>query len=166
MTSWSHAPAGYVCPFCRLLRGVDTEINCAGDIVYRDEQTTALIAPKWWPANHGHVLVIPNVHVENIYAIDDKLHGAVAATTRRIAIALKEAYRCDGVSTRQHNEPAGNQDVWHFTCTFSRAIRRPSLRASRGDEVDDPGRARAVRREAASGPRGHARHASSRSDIS
>lgn len=21
---------------------------------------------------------------------------------------------CDGVSTRQHNEPGGNQDVWHF----------------------------------------------------
>jgi histidine triad (HIT) family protein len=114
MTSWSHAPAGYDCPFCRLLRGIDTEINCAGDIVHRDERTTALIAPKWWPANHGHVLVIPNTHVENIYAIDDTLLGAVAATTRRIAIALKRAYGCDGVSTRQHNEPAGNQDVWHL----------------------------------------------------
>ena len=21
---------------------------------------------------------------------------------------------CDGVSSRQHNEPAGNQDVWHY----------------------------------------------------
>jgi len=21
---------------------------------------------------------------------------------------------CDGVSTRQHNEPAGNQDTWHY----------------------------------------------------
>jgi histidine triad (HIT) family protein len=114
VTAWSHAPAGYVCPFCRLLRGIDTEINCAGDIVYRDEQTTALIAPKWWPANHGHVLVIPNLHVENIYAIDAALIGAVNVTARRIAIALKEAYRCDGVSTRQHNEPAGNQEVWHL----------------------------------------------------
>ncbi len=27
---------------------------------------------------------------------------------------MKAAYGCDGVSTRQHNEPAGNQDVWHF----------------------------------------------------
>jgi histidine triad (HIT) family protein len=114
MTRWSHAPAGYVCPFCRLLRGVDTELNCAEDIVFRDEQTTALIAPMWWAANHGHVLVIPNLHVENIYAIDDALLGAVNATARRIAIALKEAYGCDGVSTRQHNEPGGTQDVWHL----------------------------------------------------
>ena len=33
---------------------------------------------------------------------------------RRIAIALKEAFGCDGTSTRQHNEPAGNQDLWHL----------------------------------------------------
>jgi histidine triad (HIT) family protein len=114
VTAWSHTPAGYVCPFCRLLGGVDTELNCAADIVYRDAQTTAFISPKWWAANQGHVLVIPNTHVENIYAIDDALLGAVNATARRIAIALKEAYRCDGVSTRQHNEPGGTQDVWHL----------------------------------------------------
>jgi histidine triad (HIT) family protein len=29
-------------------------------------------------------------------------------------LALKKAYACDGVSTRQHNEPAGGQDVWHY----------------------------------------------------
>ena len=28
---------------------------------------------------------------------------------------LKEALACDGTSTRQHNEPAGNQhDMWHL----------------------------------------------------
>lgn len=114
MTGWTHAPPGYECPFCRLLRGVDTDINSTGDIVWSDKQTTALIAPKWWPANHGHVLVIPNTHVENIYAIDDDHLCGVASTTHRIAIALKQAYACDGVSTRQHNEPAGYQDVWHL----------------------------------------------------
>ena len=83
------------------------------DVVWRDERTTAFISPRWWPKNHGHVLVIPNEHVENLYAIDDDLLGAVYATAKRIAIGLKEAYRCDGTSTRQHNEPAGDQDVWH-----------------------------------------------------
>ena len=33
---------------------------------------------------------------------------------KRIANALKKVYKCDGVSSRQHNEPAGNQDVWHY----------------------------------------------------
>jgi hypothetical protein len=31
-----------------------------------------------------------------------------------VAMALKAVCSCDGVSTRQHNEPAGSQDVWHY----------------------------------------------------
>ena len=33
---------------------------------------------------------------------------------RVTATALKETYRCDRTSGRQHNEPTGNQDVWHY----------------------------------------------------
>ena len=114
MPQASHAPNGYICPFCRLLLGEETEHNRLADIVWQDERTTAFISPRWWPKNHGHVLVIPNEHVENLYTIDDDLLGAVYATAKRIAIALKTAYGCEGTSTRQHNEPAGNQDVWHL----------------------------------------------------
>lgn len=60
------------------------------------------------------MLVIPNEHVENIYAIDESALCAVSATVKRVAVALRSAYACDGTSTRQHNEPAGNQDVWHL----------------------------------------------------
>jgi histidine triad (HIT) family protein len=110
----SHAPTGYECPFCRLLRGVDDELNTQDDIVWADERTTAFISPKWWPANQGHVIVIPNTHAENLHDIAEEDLCAVTATTKRIALALKQAYGCDGISTRQHNEPAGNQDVWHL----------------------------------------------------
>jgi histidine triad (HIT) family protein len=27
---------------------------------------------------------------------------------------MRIAYACDGISLRQHNEPAGDQDVWHL----------------------------------------------------
>lgn len=27
---------------------------------------------------------------------------------------MRQTYDCEGISTRQHNEPAGNQDVWHL----------------------------------------------------
>jgi histidine triad (HIT) family protein len=36
------------------------------------------------------------------------------ATARKVAVALRAAYSCQGTSTRQHNEPAGGQDVWHL----------------------------------------------------
>jgi histidine triad (HIT) family protein len=102
------------CPFCRLLRDEETERNRLADIVYADEFTTAFLTPKWWPANPGHVIVIPNEHVENLYGMPDELLGAVYGTARRVAVAMKDAYRCQGTSTRQHNEAAGQQDVWHF----------------------------------------------------
>lgn len=44
---------------------------------------------------------------------DDQI-AEVYKTVKRIAIALRATYDCDGTSTRQHNEPAGDQDLWHF----------------------------------------------------
>jgi len=38
----------------------------------------------------------------------------VYESAQRLARALKSEYGCDGTSTRQHNEPGGGQDVWHF----------------------------------------------------
>jgi histidine triad (HIT) family protein len=60
------------------------------------------------------VIVVPNEHFENLYEIPDETLGAVYAAAKRMALALKAVYRCDGTSTRQHNEAAGGQDVWHF----------------------------------------------------
>jgi histidine triad (HIT) family protein len=82
--------------------------------VYRDEQVTAFIAPCWWPNNEGHVLIIPNAHFENIYELSQQYAHRIQDIAQQIAIAFKHVYRCDGVSTRQHNEPAGGQDVWHY----------------------------------------------------
>ena len=75
---------------------------------------TAFVASHWWPGNAGHVLVIPNSHFENLYEFPPALGVDLVAVTQRVAIAMKVAYACDGVSTRQHNEPGGGQDVWHF----------------------------------------------------
>ncbi|MDA3630715.1 HIT family protein [Saccharopolyspora sp. WRP15-2] len=109
----NHEPPGYTCPFCVLLASGETEINSQRDIVLRTELATALISPRWWPHNLGHVLVVPNAHHENLYDLPHEYGHAVHDVVREIAIALKTAYGCAGVSTRQHNEPAGDQDVWH-----------------------------------------------------
>ncbi|WP_205328022.1 HIT family protein [Glycomyces sp. YM15] len=41
-------------------------------------------------------------------------YRAVGELVREVAVAIRATYGCDGVSTRQYNEPAGNQDVWHL----------------------------------------------------
>lgn len=110
----SHQPDGYVCPFCRIVSGGGDTLSDQADIVLRTEAVTAFIAAAWWPENAGHVLVIPNAHHENIYDIPDEALAAVQVAGKRIAVALKVTYGCDGTSFRQHNETAGYQDVWHY----------------------------------------------------
>lgn len=109
-----HAPSGYECTFCTIAGGGDSASTSQDHVVYRSDDMTAFVASHWWPANPGHVLVIPNQHVENIYEFPTELGGSLMAAVQRVAVAMKTAYACDGISTRQHNEPAGNQDVWHF----------------------------------------------------
>ena len=70
--------------------------------------------PKWWPRNPGAALVIPVQHFENVYDLHPELGTPMQRAVRDCAIAMKRAFGCDGISTRQHNEPAGNQDVWHY----------------------------------------------------
>ena len=110
----SHAPTGYECRFCRIAAGADGVRTTQQHVVLRTDDLTVFVASHRWPANPGNVVVIPNQHIENVYDFPAELGGPLMAVTRRVALAMKAAYACDGVSTRQHNEPAGNQDVWHF----------------------------------------------------
>jgi len=111
---FNHKPADYRCPFCFLLAGGDTEFDDQRDIVLRTERATALVAAGWRPGNEAHVLVIPNAHHENLYDLPAEYGHAVHDAVREVAIAMRATYGCGGISTRQHNEPAGSQHVWHL----------------------------------------------------
>src|SRR5690606_7829846 len=103
-----------------------------GDIIHRDDQVAAIVASKWWPRNKGHVLIIPTRHFENIYDLLPELGADIQRVTRDISLAMKRAYGCDGVSTRQHNEPAGLQSVWHYHVHLYPRYRRDFLNLTWG----------------------------------
>jgi histidine triad (HIT) family protein len=111
---FTHQPENYNCPYCALVNGEGDEFSIKQDIVYQNEFTTAFVAPKWWVNNPGHVMVIPNKHVENLYTVSDDDLAEVYKTVKKVAIAIRSTYDCEGTSTRQHNEPAGNQAIWHL----------------------------------------------------
>lgn len=111
---YSHAPNDYDCPFCRLASGHETSGSTQADVIWHDPEVTAFVPTGWWPNNEGHVLIVPNEHYESIYTLPPELGTPIARIAQRVALAFKELYGCDGVSTRQHNEPHGNQDVWHY----------------------------------------------------
>ncbi len=110
----SHEPEGYRCPFCLFLTGQKDTWNRESDLVHRGANVTAFVSPEWWPNNPGNVLVIPNAHYENLYDLPLELGAEIHALSRDVALAMKQAYACEGTSTRQHNEPAGYQEVWHY----------------------------------------------------
>jgi histidine triad (HIT) family protein len=111
---FNHEPTDYRCPFCAFVRGEWDVHNAATDLVAQEELAYARIAPKWWPGNPGSALVIPTDHWENLYDIPADVGHAVWDLTQRVAVAMREAFGSEGISTRQHNEPAGDQDVWHL----------------------------------------------------
>lgn len=113
---YTHAPKDYACPFCRIVDRIEDDFvdTKQQDVFYRDAYITAFVSSHWWPNNDWQVLIIPNKHIENIYSLPDSLSNRIHAFEKKVAIALKELYWCDGVSSRQHNEPPANQDVFHY----------------------------------------------------
>ncbi len=97
-------------------KGIENEhtFTKQSDIVFKDDLVTAFVSPQWWPNNKGHVVIISNNHSENIFDISNSQLHAIYKAAKTIALALKQLYQCDGISTRQHNEPDGGQEVWHF----------------------------------------------------
>lgn len=113
----SHAPDSYACPFCDLISGSPQHPETLGrpeDVVLREPLVWALVSPMGYLPDPGHVLVVTRDHFENLYCLPDDVASAVMLASRRVATAIKAAWQPDGVSLRQHNEPAGNQDVWHY----------------------------------------------------
>jgi histidine triad (HIT) family protein len=113
---YNHASENYVCPFCLLIAGIENEHvhSVKSDIIYHDDSVTAFIGSQQWKNNHGNTIIVPNEHFENIYDLPISYAQDIHRVAKMLALAMKAVYKCDGVSTRQHNEPGGSQDVWHY----------------------------------------------------
>jgi histidine triad (HIT) family protein len=94
-------------PFAKILRG---EFPCYK--VYEDDHVLAFL--DIMPRCPGHTLVIPKTPARNILdiAADDFAH--VSRATHRIAGAAMTAFKADGITLQQFNEPAGGQVVFHL----------------------------------------------------
>lgn len=113
---YNHAPQDYKCPICLAINGVensDTLIR-QNDIVYKDDLVTAFISSFFIGSNPGHVIISPNKHFENMYDLPDEYVHRVSEVAKKVALAIKESYKCEGITTLQNNEPAGGQHAFHY----------------------------------------------------
>lgn len=113
---YNHAPQNYVCPLCLAVQGIENEHTMMkqDDIFFRDEYVMAAVNSKFVEKNPGHVIVVPLRHYENIYELPILESHRIMEIAKRVAIALKEIRKCDGVTILQNNEPASNQHAFHY----------------------------------------------------
>jgi histidine triad (HIT) family protein len=95
------------CVFCRIAAGLlpDPIVLCTEQLM--------VFCPHA-PIQVGHALIVPLRHIPNLYELPDDLAGPILQLAARVARALKHAFAADGISLRQHNEPAGGQEIFHF----------------------------------------------------
>jgi histidine triad (HIT) family protein len=94
-------------PFAKILRG---EFPCYK--VYENDHVLAFL--DIMPRCPGHTLVIPKAPARNILDIAPEDFAHVARAARRIARAAITAFKADGITLQQFNEPAGGQVVFHL----------------------------------------------------
>lgn len=93
--------------FARILRG---ELPCHK--VYEDAHTLSFM--DLMPRGDGHTLVIPKTPARNLLDVAESDLANAIRTVQRIARAAKSAFKADGVTVQQFNEPAGGQVVFHL----------------------------------------------------
>lgn len=95
------------CVFCRILDGAIPSTR-----VYEDERTVCIMDIN--PLSPGHCLVLTRAHAPTVFDADVADLGAVMATARRVARALRQALHPDGLNLLQANGAAAFQSVPHF----------------------------------------------------
>ena len=95
------------CVFCKIRDGRIPSLK-----VYEDEATLAFMDIN--PLNPGHCLVVPKRHAATLWDADVADLQAAVATAQKVALALREALKPDGLNMLQANGAAAFQSVPHF----------------------------------------------------
>lgn len=97
----------HLCPFCAIAagRGPAREIMRTADVI-------AFLPDV--PAVPGHTLVVPQVHVQDIWEVDQHTASMLADATRRVAAAVARATQAEGINIIQSNGVAAGQSVFHL----------------------------------------------------
>ena len=93
--------------FGKILRG---EIPCHK--VYEDAD--AIVFMDVMPQSAGHALVVPKAASRNVLDADLDVLAKILPLVQKVAIAATAAFKADGITVMQFNEPAGGQKVFHL----------------------------------------------------
>jgi histidine triad (HIT) family protein len=93
------------CIFCRIVDKIEK-----AHMIYEDNYSVAFLDIK--PRNIGHTLVIPKMHFETIFDIDEDIIAHIYRVVKKLAPIIVKAVGADGVNTIQSN--IVSQGIKHF----------------------------------------------------
>jgi histidine triad (HIT) family protein len=95
------------CVFCKIARK-----QAPASFVYEDENVLAFLDIR--PLNEGHTLVIPKEHYVTIFEVPEELVAHLYRIVKRVALAVRESTKADGISLIQQNGKAAGQEIFHL----------------------------------------------------
>jgi histidine triad (HIT) family protein len=95
------------CVFCKIRDGQIPAIK-----VQEDDRTLTFMDIN--PLNTGHCLVVTKAHAPTLFDAEPADLQAAIATAKRVALAIRETLKPDGLNMLQANGPAAFQSVPHF----------------------------------------------------
>ena len=96
------------CAFCAIARGEDSSV----EIVCETESWIAFF-PKD-PATPGHTLVIPRVHVTDLWEVESPLGSELMAAVIRVGRAIDKALKPEGMNLITSSGKVAEQTVFHL----------------------------------------------------
>ncbi len=95
------------CPFCRIAQGLEP-----AHIVEQDEHWLAVLDTR--PAAHGHTLVMPRIHVPDLWSAAPETAAALGIGCASVARLIRKRLNPDGLTMRQNNGEASGQAIFHL----------------------------------------------------
>ena len=95
------------CVFCKIVRK-----QASASLVYEDEKVLAFLDIR--PLNEGHTLVIPKEHYATIFEVPEELVAQLHRIVKRVALAVRDITKADGISIIQQNGKAADQEVFRL----------------------------------------------------
>jgi histidine triad (HIT) family protein len=95
------------CVFCKIRDGQIPSMK-----IFEDDRTLAFMDIN--PLNSGHCLVVTKAHAATLFEAEIADLQAAIATAQRVAMAIRDALKPDGLNMLQANGAAAFQSVPHY----------------------------------------------------
>lgn len=95
------------CQFCDIAAG-----RSPADRVYETDEVLAFLPLA--PATTGHTLIIPKIHISDLWHVEMRTLGPVMEASLKVARALKQAFSPDGLNLINSSGGAATQTVFHL----------------------------------------------------